>query len=133
MFLLDTNTCITLLHGSSAVLAERLRARAPSEIRLCAVVKAELYYGARHSARVDHHLEVLSRFFDAVASVPFDDLCAEHYGSIRADLARQGALIGPNDLLIASIARAHDLTLVTANTREFARVVGLACESWEAT
>ena len=130
MVLLDTNTCISLLHGDSAILAQRLRSCAPSEIRVCSVVKGELYYGARHSDRVEHHLEILAHFFDAVASVPFDDLCAEHYGSIRADLARHGAMIGPNDLQIAATARAYDLTLITANAREFARVVGLRCENW---
>ena len=49
-----------------------------------------------------------------------------------ADLARVGTLIGPNDLLIAASARAHDLSLVTANVGEFSRVVGLRVEDWEA-
>ena len=51
---------------------------------------------------------------------------------IRADLARLGQPIGPNDLLIASIARAHDLVLVTHNLDEFSRIVGLQLEDWEA-
>jgi tRNA(fMet)-specific endonuclease VapC len=38
--------------------------------------------------------------------------------------------IGPNDLLIAAHALAMDLTLVTANTREFSRVPGLKLENW---
>ena len=42
------------------------------------------------------------------------------------------ALVGPNDLLIAAIARASDLTLVTHNTNEFSRVEGLMLEDWEA-
>jgi tRNA(fMet)-specific endonuclease VapC len=63
--------------------------------------------------------------------LPFDDLCAEHYGSIRTDLRRSGGAIGPNDLLIAATARAHDLTLVTHNTGEFSRVVGLRSEDWQ--
>ena len=36
------------------------------------------------------------------------------------------------DLLIAAIALANDLTLVTHNTREFSRVAGLRLEDWEA-
>ena len=40
-------------------------------------------------------------------------------------------LIGPNDLLIASIALANGLTLVTHNTREFSRIPGLKLEDWQ--
>ena len=40
--------------------------------------------------------------------------------------------IGPNDLLIASIARANDLIVVTHKTGEFSRVPGLKIEDWEA-
>ena len=38
--------------------------------------------------------------------------------------------MGPNDLMIAAIALAHDLVLVTHNTREFSRVEGLRIEDW---
>lgn len=130
MYLLDTNACIGLLNGTARDLAERLRHHAPAEIKLCAIVKSELYFGARHSERVDDNLALLDRFFEAISSVPFDDLCAEHCGMIRADLARSGTPIGPNDLLIAATARAHDLTVITRNTREFGRVVGLRVADW---
>ena len=43
---------------------------------------------------------------------------------------RHGNLIGRNDLLIAAHALAAELTLVTANTREFARVPSLGVENW---
>jgi len=33
--------------------------------------------------------------------------------------------------MIAAIARAHDLTLVTHNNSEFSRVAGLRMEDWE--
>ena len=52
MWLLDTNACIALLNGTSAPLAGRLAQHRPSEIRLCAVVKAELLFGARKSQLV---------------------------------------------------------------------------------
>jgi tRNA(fMet)-specific endonuclease VapC len=66
-------------------------------------------------------------------SLPFDDLAAEAYGRIRARLEQAGQLIGPNDLLIAAIAVAHQVTLVTHNTREFQCVEGLQIDDWEAS
>jgi tRNA(fMet)-specific endonuclease VapC len=131
LFLLDTNVCIRILNGSAPPVAARLQATSPAEVRLCAIVKAELVYGARKSARVDDNLRLLRRFFAPLVSLPFDDRCAEEAGLIRLDLERSGRPIGPNDLLIAATARAHDLTLVTHNLREFGRIPGLGIDDWE--
>lgn len=131
MYLLDTNVCIGLLNGADRRILDAFQARRPSEIALCSVVKAELLFGARNSRRVAENLQTLAKFFAPLESLPFDDRSAEHYGAIRAELTRQGALIGANDLLIAAIARAHDATLVTHNVEEFSRVVGLQIVDWE--
>ncbi len=131
MYLLDTNVCIQALNGRSESVIEHLSAHPPTSIKLCSIVHAELLHGARASERVDANLRLVKRFAAPFDSLPFDDLCAEHYGIIRADLARAGLLIGPNDLLIAAIARANDLTLVTHNLEEFSRVAGLRMEDWE--
>lgn len=132
MYLLDTNACIRILNNSSDSLTARLRECDPTEIRLCSITKSELLFGARHSARVEENLTTLKRFFEPFISLPFDDRCAELYAILRADLATQGRLIGPYDLQIASLAKRHDLTLVTHNIREFSRVPGLRIEDWEA-
>jgi tRNA(fMet)-specific endonuclease VapC len=55
---------------------------------------------------------------------------AVRYGAIRADLERRGEVIGNNDLWIAANALALGARLVTDNPREFARISGLAVESW---
>ena len=83
------------------------------------------------SQRTESNLLTFERFFKAFKSLPFDDRCAEEYGQIKATLASQGELIGPNDLMIAAIARAYDTVLITNNTREFARVTGLRLQDWQ--
>ncbi|WP_343412281.1 type II toxin-antitoxin system VapC family toxin [Candidatus Amarolinea dominans] len=72
-----------------------------SLIKLCAVVKAELFYGVMKSARVDRNLATLQEFVNRFESLPFDDSAAESYARIRLHLERAGTPIGPNDLLIA--------------------------------
>ena len=52
-------------------------------------------------------------------------------GTRCRDLPARHELIGPNDLMIASIARAHGLTMVTHNTNEFSRVPGLKLDDWQ--
>ncbi len=130
-YLLDSNACIRILNNSSRNLVERLRRHEPSEIGISTVVRAELIHGAHRSARMQENLELLTRFFEPFASLPFDDESAEHYGAIRSQLERAGTPIGSNDLLIAATARAHGLILVSHNTREFLRVSGLKVEDWE--
>jgi len=130
MHLLDTNICIHLLNHADPQMEAQFRRRSPREIAHCSVVKAELLYGAHRSTRTDANLQRLSKFFAPMRSLAFDDRCADHYARIRADLAAQGKPIGPNDLMIAAIARTHDAVLVTRNAAEFSRVAGLRLEQW---
>ena len=132
LWVLDTNACIRVLNGTSAPLVERMRGTDPAHIALCSVVKAELLYGARKSSRRADNLRLLERFFTPLASLPFDDACAEQYGVVRTELEAAGTPIGPNDLMIAATALASDATLVTHNHHEFSRVPGLRLEDWEA-
>lgn len=88
-------------------------------------------FAARHSKRVGENLQRLQRFFAPLASLVFDDRCAEECAQIRADLSAQGKIIGPNDMLIAAIARANNAILVTHNFDEFSRIVGMAIEDWQ--
>jgi tRNA(fMet)-specific endonuclease VapC len=60
----------------------------------------------------------------------FPDEAAAHYAEIRARLKSGGTMIGANDLFIAAHARSLGLTLVTNNTREFARVPKLKIDNW---
>ncbi len=131
-YLLDANACIKLLNERDTSIARRLASFVPQEVVVCSVVKAELYHGAYKSNRRDANLNLLARFFQRFDSLPFDDSAAQEYGRLRALLQKQGNLIGPNDLLIASIALANNVTLVTHNTDEFKRVPGLQLEDWQA-
>lgn len=132
MVLLDTNICIHLLNRADARIRQQFESRSPIDIALCSIVKAELLYGAHRSNRMDANVQRLKLFFSPLQSLPFDDRCIEHYAMIRADLTAQGCPIGPNDLLIAAIARAHEAVLITNNTGEFNRVAGLRMEDWTA-
>lgn len=129
-YLFDSNTCIFLLNNSSPTLSARLQTVDPGDIALCSVVLAELTFGAYRSNRVADNLRLLQKFVAPYRSLGFDDRCVDSYGRIRSDLAQSGTPIGPMDLLIASIAITHNLTLVTNNTAGFHRVVGLSLEDW---
>jgi tRNA(fMet)-specific endonuclease VapC len=130
-YLLDTNACIRLLNDDLNSPVARLSRLQPTDIRLCTIVESELYFGAYRSSRQQENLSRLERFLSQFISLSFDHSSALMTGQIRTQLASIGTPIGSNDLLIAAIALAHDLILVTNNTREFSRVEGLTCVDWQ--
>ena len=131
MWLPDTNVWIAYLRKKPSPVHLRISNLPESQLWLCDVVKAELYFGAFKSARSAENLERLERLFSILPSVPFDSAAARQFGEIRAYLSRRGMPIGPYDLQIAAIAALHDFTLVTHNIGEFSRVPGLRLEDWE--
>lgn len=128
IYALDTNTMSYYLRQEGGVVA-RFQALTPQQIALPAVVVYELNYGLR---RVGRHsaLDALARLVQTVAVLDFDLEAADHAARIRTELEARGTPISQADLLIAATARRHGCTLVTHNTREFARVPELAIEDW---
>ncbi|HSH01004.1 MAG TPA: type II toxin-antitoxin system VapC family toxin [Anaerolineae bacterium] len=129
-YLLDTNACIGYLTGRAVNVLKRLQTTPIRDVAVCSIVKSELFYGAYRTNNPNHTLQTQKQFLNQFQSLPFDDEAAKIAGQIRADLATKGTPIGPNDLLIAAIAMANNVILVTHNTREFGRVVGLQYEDW---
>jgi tRNA(fMet)-specific endonuclease VapC len=130
--LLDTNTCIDhLRYPNTSLVTPRLAAAPVGSVVLCSIVLAELLFGARRSAQVQQNLAQVQAFGKPFVALAFEELAADEYSKIRSDLADLGTPIGPNDLMIAAIALAHNLTLVTHNTAEFSRVPGLRLEDWQ--
>lgn len=127
---LDTNVCIYFLKGTHPSIREHLCSKAPVEIKIPAIVRAELLLGAEkstHPAKVRPKVEAFLSFFETIA---FDEAAAKEYAFIRSKLEKVGTPIGPNDLLIAATVKAHRATLVTHNTKEFQRITGLKLEDW---
>lgn len=89
------------------------------------------------SANPERNFALQQAFWNQFVSLSFDDLAATTFVTVRAQLEMRGTPIGAYDLQIAAIAThqeyalAHNLTLVTHNTREFERVEGLQIEDWE--
>lgn len=129
-YLIDTNIVIFALKNAASPSAARLRQVPVADQRICSVVEAELYHGARKYDVPQQREAVLEGFLSPYESLPFDSVAARYYAHIRDDLERRGCIIGNNDLMIAAIALANDLTVVTNNVDEFSRVLGLRVEDW---
>jgi tRNA(fMet)-specific endonuclease VapC len=130
-YLLDTNTCIRYLNQRSPAITHALGILSVDDVAVCSIVKAELFAGAAKSNTPAKTLAKQEAFLNQFVSLPFDDKAAVFYGPVRGKLEQAGTPIGPLDTLIAAIALANDLILVTHNTKEFGRIHGPRIEDWE--
>ena len=124
-FLLDTNTAIHLLSHDQAV-EDQFRAK--PEVLLPVFALGELYYGAQKSHKAQENCRKIELF--AARSRRSTPILGRH--RIRKDqneLRLKGRMIPVNDLWIASLARQHDLTVVSRD-RHFAEVDNLRWEQW---
>jgi len=128
-YMLDTDLLSDLIRHPQGTVASRIQSVGEDSICTSIIVAAELRFGAEKSgsAKLAARIDLI---LSALEVLPLEPPADRHYGQIRQQLTRQGTPIGPNDLLIAAHALALDVTVVTANTREFSRVPGLSVENW---
>jgi tRNA(fMet)-specific endonuclease VapC len=129
-WMFDTDTCIALINRQPSELIKRLQTKSIGDVGISSITLAELRHGVAKSTRRDQNSAALDRFLLPLGIAAFDDLAADLYGTIRADLETAGKPIGPLDTLIAGHALSLNVVLVTHNVAEFRRVVGLRIEDW---
>jgi tRNA(fMet)-specific endonuclease VapC len=132
-YLLDTNVCIALINGTESKVRARFAqaSRQKATLATSSIVVHELWYGVAKSELASQNARALAAFLSSdIAVIDFSEKDAQVAGEIRAELERRGKRIGEYDTLIAGQAFCRNLTLVTANTREFARVKNLNVEDW---
>ena len=129
-YMLDTNTCIYIIKNKPENVIQKFMEHNPDDICISAITYAELAHGVEKSGAREKNRIALMVFLSEIQIVTFDDLAAQVYGVVKSDLQKKGTPIGPLDTLIAAHAKALNMTLVTNNTKEFARVDGLEFEDW---
>lgn len=124
-FLVDTDWIIDSLHGRQNA-RDTLVALNPHGIAISVISYGELYHGAIHGRDPEAALADLAAFIQGKVLLPVTKSIAERFGVLRGSLSRQTRdQVGDLDLLIASTAMVHDLTLPTRNQRDFQLIPGL--------
>ena len=129
-YFLDTNICIYYLKGMYPGIVKNLLSKNPEDIKISAIVKAELLYGAEKSQTREKTKEKIYEFLLPFEIVGFNDEATEIYGKTREYLEKKGLIIGPNDLILASTVIGYNGTLITNNIKEFKRIKELKIENW---
>lgn len=130
VYMLDTDISSYIMKRSNEAVLEHLRRVPVADTCISVITKAELIYGVEVSPRRAQDEAALQAYLRYINVLEYPDQAALDYAQIKASLKKQGAMIGANDLFIATHARCLGLTLVTNNTREFRRIKGLHTENW---
>ncbi len=128
IYLLDTDTCSVHMRRP-AKLAHRF-IQFSGQLAVPTIVLAELYTGAYHHPQPPKLLALISDLLQELAVLDFDSDCAEQFGKTRGPLLQRGIVVPTADLMIASVALAHNLTLVTHNTADYQNIAGLRLDDW---
>ena len=129
-YMLDTNICIYAIKHKPEKVFHKLQEVDPEDVCVSSVTYAELVHGVEKSAAVEKNRLALFMLLANIEIKNFDTVAADCYGKIRADLEKKGTPIEPLDMMIAGHAQSLDLTIVTNNVKEFARVDNLKIENW---
>lgn len=137
MHLLDTDT-LTYLHAGHPRVVQRLRALDDPDVATTVITRVEILRGrfefllkAADSAQLLRAQQLLTRSEELLAQIvtlPVDEPSAQRFEQLQ--LHRRLSKIGRADLLIASIALAHQAILVTRNVRHFSQIPGLMVVNW---
>ncbi|MDB5309515.1 MAG: hypothetical protein JWO38_3717 [Gemmataceae bacterium] len=137
-YLLDTDV-FTLAYFSRHGLRERIAGeRATDDVVISLITRIEVLRGRFDAVlkasdgvvleRAQAALRLTETFLAEFRVLPFDAAAGSEFDRLREDKRARKA--GRNDLLIACITLAHDATLVTRNTKDFANIPGVKFENW---
>lgn len=129
MYLLDTNTCIYYLNATHPELVRRVLEASPGFLAISSLTVGELRLGAERSSRREANRARLSVFFRELSILPFDQLCGEQFGRLKAGLLRRGRPIPDFDIAIAATAVAKGCILVSTDAH-MEEIPDLPLESW---
>lgn len=129
-YMLDTNICIYIIKEKPQKVINKFKTLDIGDVCISSITLAELEYGVEKSDYKEKNKVALAGFLSSIEILPFSDKAASEYGKIRANLERQGNIIGAYDLMIGAHALSENITLVTNNMKEFQKIDNLSLENW---
>ena len=135
LYILDTDHVSLLQRGNTHVLAHlehvSIDQRAVTIITVTEQIQGRL--AVIHQARSEvevaagaQRLQETMTFYASIRVLPYDAEAQAQFAQLR----RQRVRIGTQDLRIAAITLSQQATLVTRNTRDFAKVPALNIVDW---
>ena len=128
-YLLDTNICSAHLKRPGG-LAHRMLQYSGRLYTSTVVLGELLAWAYRRTNPASLLQQIEAELLSDVLVLDYDRACAERFGQVRGTLLQQGVSVNTADLMIAAVALAHNLVLVTNNTKDFRNIPGLTLQNW---
>ena len=130
--LLDTDTLSEIMKGKNASVELHAREylKTHGRFRFSVITRYEILRGLK-AKQATRQLAIFEDKCNRSYLYPVTDEIVIQASDIYAHLHQKGLMISDADILIASTAMVHHLTLITGNTDHFTRIPNLLCESWK--
>ena len=129
MYLLDTDTIIYSLKGVPAIV-ENMRAHAADPKAISVITYGELVYGAEKSQKISQNLAKVHRIREIFPVIELSCSIMDTFGSLKAELSRNGEMVDDFDLIIAATAITRGYSVVSNNEKHFSKIHDLSLENW---
>lgn len=131
MYLLDTNVLMHLANRSDGHenIRERMKSLRKSDFAISAITATELWHKTLNTTASKRARNELAALLNGVRVMPFKGDAAGYGGLLLLHGREKGKPVGWPDTMLAAHALALDATVVTDNTKDFARS-GCKLENW---
>ena len=129
MYCLDTNIVVDILRGDRELAKRVAKEVEEGDVFLTPVSLCELYRGVFGHSKPEQKEIILNLFISNFSLTSFSDDACRIFGEIYNSLKKKGKTVSEFDLMIASIAKANDLVLVTRDKKHFENL-GIRVEVW---
>ncbi len=133
-YLLDTNVLSEAIKSHPNERTLEHLSEHDGELATCSVVWHELSFGAARLAASKKRRAIETYLEEAVRGtlpiLPYDQEAATWHAQERARLSKRGRPPSAADGQITAIASVNELTVVTANVKDFRRFKDLVVEDW---
>lgn len=129
--ILDTSFLIDLMERDEGAAARKLELDGSSELcRASAATIFELWAGIFMSKKSEEEKRKVISALSGVGVVSISGKISEKAGELHGLLKKDGNEVGPIDAMIAATALMENETVLTRNTKHFARIKGIRMESY---
>ncbi len=129
IFCFDTDILIEYFRGNEKIKEKITNLSNDDSIALTWLSFYEFFKGIYLSGKIDEEKFLKSLLYTClILEASYES--AKMGGEIYASLKKNGQLINDADILIASIVKTHNATLVTNNISHFSRIKDIKVENW---
>jgi tRNA(fMet)-specific endonuclease VapC len=129
MYCLDTNILIAVFRGDKELSSKIEAMRGMSDVFVTPITLCELYKGAYAYYDTERIIRNIEDFISSFEVLDFNQNACKEFGKLYSKLKNSGGMIPETDIMIASIAKENDLTLITRDKNHFEKT-GVKVEEW---